>query len=68
MEVASVEEIHDLANNQIKRANYSRKNIASAQMKLNQVFGKLLGKKAFYYLLMIVSLGLELGAGAKWHG
>jgi len=37
-------------------------------MKLNQVFGKLLGKKAFYYLLMIVSLGLVLGAGVKWHG
>ena len=36
--------------------------------KLNKVFGKLLGKKGFYYLLMIVSLGLVLGAGAKWHG
>ena len=36
--------------------------------KLDKVFGKLLGKKGFYYLLMIVSLGLVLGAGAKWHG
>jgi len=36
--------------------------------KLNKVFGKLLGKKGFYYLLMIVSLELALGAGAKWHG
>ena len=36
--------------------------------KLNKVFGKLLGKKGVYYLLMIVSLGLTLGAGWKWHG
>ncbi len=36
--------------------------------KLNKVFGKLLGKKGLYYLLMIVALGLVLGAGAKWHG
>ena len=36
--------------------------------KLNKVFGKLLGKKGFYYLLMIVSLGLTLGASVKWHG
>ena len=36
--------------------------------KLNKVFGKLLGKKGFYYLLLIVSLGLALGAGVKWHG
>jgi len=36
--------------------------------KLDKVFGKLLGKRGFYYLLMIVSLGLVLGAGAKWHG
>ena len=35
--------------------------------KLNKAFGKLLGKKGFYYLLMIASLGLVLGAGAKWH-
>jgi len=39
-----------------------------ASEKLNKVFGKLLGKRGFYYLLMIVSLGLVLGAGAKWHG
>jgi len=37
-------------------------------MKLNQVFGKLLGKKGFCYLLIIVSLGLVLGAGWKCYG
>jgi len=36
--------------------------------KLNKVFGKLLGKKGVYYLMMIVALGLVLGAGFKWHG
>jgi hypothetical protein len=36
--------------------------------KLNKVFGKLLGKKGFYYLMMIASLGLVLGASWKWHG
>jgi len=36
--------------------------------KLNKVFGKLLGKKGVYYLMMIVALGLVLGAGWKWHG
>jgi len=38
-----------------------------ASEKLNKVFGRLLGKKGVYYLLMIVSLGLALGAGWKWH-
>ena len=36
--------------------------------KLNKVFGKLFGKKGFYYLMMIASLGLVLGASWKWHG
>ena len=35
--------------------------------KLEKVFGKLLGQKGFYYLLMIATLGLVLGAGVKWH-
>ena len=35
--------------------------------KLNKVFGKLLGQKGVYYLLMIATLGLALGAGVKWH-
>jgi hypothetical protein len=35
--------------------------------KLNRFFGKLLEKKGVYYLLTIVSLGLVLGAGWKWH-
>ncbi len=38
-----------------------------ASEKLNKVFGKLLGKRGFYYLLMIATLGLALGAGVKWH-
>jgi len=35
--------------------------------KLNRFFGKLLNKRGFYCLLMIVTLGLALGAGVKWH-
>ena len=35
--------------------------------KLNKFFGKLLGKKGVYYLLMIAALGLILSAGQKWH-
>jgi hypothetical protein len=38
-----------------------------ASEKLNKVFGKLLGKRGFYYLLTIAALGLALGAGVKWH-
>jgi len=38
-----------------------------AAERLNRVFGKVLGKKGIYYLLMIVSLGLVLSAGMKWH-
>jgi len=32
------------------------------------IFGELFGKKGIYYLLTIVSLGLVLSAGMKWHG
>jgi len=35
--------------------------------KVNRFFGKLLNKRGFYCLLMIVTLGLALGAGVKWH-
>jgi len=38
-----------------------------ASERVNKVFGKLFGKKGIYYLLMIVSLGLVLSAGMKWH-
>ena len=27
-----------------------------------------LGKKAFYYLMLVASLGVLLGASVKWHG
>ncbi len=36
--------------------------------RINKVFGKLLGKKGIYYLMMIGALGIVLGAGFKWHG
>ncbi|MCK4394905.1 hypothetical protein KAX17_18555 [Candidatus Bipolaricaulota bacterium] len=35
--------------------------------KANRFFGKLVGNKGIYYLLMIAVLGLLLGAGYKWH-
>lgn len=44
-----------------------RGNNLSAGEKLNKVFGKILGKRGFYYLMMIAALGLALGAGVKWH-
>jgi len=39
-----------------------------ASEKVNKLFGKVIGKRGIYYLLMIAALGLLLGAGAKWHG
>jgi len=39
----------------------------SAGKKVNKVFAKLGKHKSIYYLLMIASLGLALGAGVKWH-
>jgi len=35
--------------------------------KANRFFGKLVGNKGIYYLLMIAVLGLLLGASYKWH-
>jgi hypothetical protein len=35
--------------------------------RLNKAFVKIAKHKGIYYLLMIVSLGLTLGASAKWH-
>jgi len=35
---------------------------------MNKAFGKLAKNRWLYYLLMIVSLGLALGASFKWHG
>lgn len=35
--------------------------------KFKKVFIKLGKHKGVYYLLMIASLGLALGAGVKWH-
>jgi len=40
---------------------------SKASERLNKVFGKFLAKKGVYYLMMIVALGLVLGAGWKWH-
>ena len=34
--------------------------------RLDRAFRKLAGHKGIYYLLMIATLGLLLGAGAKW--
>ncbi len=36
--------------------------------KVNKIFAKLAKNKGIYYLLMIASLGLALGANVKWHG
>ena len=41
---------------------------SQASEKVNKLFGKVLGKRGIYYLLMITALGLILGAGWKWHG
>ena len=38
-----------------------------ASEKVNKLFGKVIGRRGIYYLLMIGALGLILGAGAKWH-
>ncbi len=35
---------------------------------VHKFFGKVLRRKGIYYVLMIVSLGLVLSAGMKWHG
>ena len=39
-----------------------------AVSKMNKMFAKLVKNKGIYYLLMIASLGLALGANVKWHG
>jgi hypothetical protein len=39
-----------------------------ASERLNKVFAKFVGKKGIYYLMMVLALGLVLGAGVKWHG
>ncbi len=39
----------------------------SMSKKVNKIFCKLGKHKGIYYLLMIISLGLALGAGVKWH-
>ena len=35
---------------------------------LGRGFAKLVGKKGVYYLMMLLALGVVLGAGVKWHG
>jgi hypothetical protein len=40
---------------------------SSAGNKVNRVFAKLAKHRSIYYLLMIASLGLALGASVKWH-
>ena len=35
---------------------------------LSRVFVRLVGKEGVYYLMMLMALGLVLGAGVKWHG
>jgi hypothetical protein len=35
---------------------------------LGRWFGKAVGRKGVYYLMMVLALGLVLGAGVKWHG
>ena len=35
---------------------------------LSSAFAKLVGKKGVYYLMMLLALGVVLGAGVKWHG
>jgi len=34
---------------------------------MKKIVQKALRSKGLYYLLMIVALGLALGAGVKWH-
>jgi len=41
---------------------------SNAENRINKLFAKLTKKKGIYYLLMIASLGLALGASWKWHG
>jgi len=36
--------------------------------KMNKILARLAKNKGIYYLLMILSLGLALGANVKWHG
>jgi hypothetical protein len=36
--------------------------------RLSRAFAKIVGKRAVYYLMMVLALGLVLGAGLKWHG
>ncbi|MEA3239202.1 MAG: hypothetical protein U9Q94_05425 [Candidatus Bipolaricaulota bacterium] len=39
----------------------------NAGNRISKLFAKLTKNKGIYYLLMIASLGLALGAGVKWH-
>ncbi len=39
-----------------------------ASERLSKVFAKFVGKKGVYYLMMLLALGVVLGAGVKWHG
>jgi hypothetical protein len=36
--------------------------------RLSRAFAKIVAKRAVYYLMMVLALGLVLGAGLKWHG
>jgi len=40
---------------------------SNASDRMNKFFKMVLGNKGIYYLLMIATLGLLLGAGFKWH-
>ena len=39
-----------------------------AAERLSKAFSRVAGKRAIYYLMMVLALGLALGAGLKWHG
>ena len=61
MEVASVD--RNIRRPIMKWQGYN----SSAGKKVNGIFAKLSKHKSIYYLLMIASLGLALGASWKWH-
>jgi len=60
--VASVDR-HTKGVNEMKWQGYS----PNAGNRINKLFAKLAKNKGIYYLLMIASLGLALGANVKWH-
>jgi hypothetical protein len=39
-----------------------------ASERLSKVLGRFVGKRGAYYLMMLLALGLILGASFKWHG